>query len=85
MLSGILTAQMVYPSLFAFPSSAVAATFGLNTTGIISLKNDNPPTAFIPNSDPECVQRCKLGGAQAPAPTTVSSQSLSGRRLMFIE
>lgn len=80
-----MTAQMTYPSLFALPSNAVAATFGLNTTGLTSLKNDNPPTAFIPNSDPECVQRCKLGGAQAPAPATVSSQSLSGRRLMYVQ
>ena len=77
---------MTYPSLFALPSNAVAATFGLNTTGLNTLKNGNPPTAFIPSSDPECVQRCKLGGAQAPAPaTTVSSQSLSGRRLMYVQ
>ena len=73
---------MVFPSVFALPNSAVAATFGLNSTGLASLKSNNAPTAFIPNSDPECVQRCKLGGAQAPAPATVSSQSLSGRRLM---
>ncbi|CAK0737411.1 hypothetical protein CVIRNUC_000908 [Coccomyxa viridis] len=70
--------QMTYPSLLALPDSAVAATLGLNQTGLASLKNEHPPTAFVPKSDAECAARCKLGAASAPAPGTVASQSLSG-------
>ena len=69
---------MTYPSLLALPDSAVAATLGLNQTGLASLKNEHPPTAFVPKSDAECAARCKLGAAPAPAPSTVASQSLSG-------
>lgn len=62
----------------ALPDSALAATLGLNATGLTSLRNEHPPSAFVPSSDAECVARCKLGGAQAPAPGSVASQSLSG-------
>lgn len=76
----VLAAQMTYPSLLALPDSAVAATLGLNQTGLASLKNEHPPTAFVPKSDAECVARCGAGAASAsaPAPGTVASQSLSG-------
>ena len=78
MHQGSPAVQMTYPSLLALPDSAVAATLGLNQTGLASLKNEHPPTAFVPMSDAECAARCKLGAAPAPAPGDVASQSLSG-------
>ena len=78
----LIDVQMTYQSLLSLPTSALAATLGVNVSSLNSVKSNGPMNAFIPNSDPECVQRCKLGGAQAPASGAVASQSLSGRKLL---